>query len=148
MKQLTTILCSLAFVVAGAMTIGLKPSVEPCIFPGNMTTYAQPKLFNPDLLKLPLTPQLTLDERTLETRTDTVRMRDTVYVDKPKYIYKQQKVVVPEVVEKHDTLCVPIFFIATPLEYEVESTELITIDEVQDCGCSETNHTSTVQDEQ
>ena len=138
MKQFATILCSLAFVIAGAMIIGIKQQpLSISVFPSTMSTYAQPKLFNPDQLKLPLTPQLTLDERTTvvppKTPKDTVYLRDTVT------IIKRHKVTVPEVVEVHDPLCVPVFFVATPLEYEVESTEIIPIDEVQGCECPETN---------
>lgn len=147
MKQFATILCSLAFVIAGAMIIGIKQQPSSIsVFPGTMSTYAQPKLFNPDQLKLPLTPQLTLDERTTvvppKAPKDTVYLRDTVT------IIKRRKVTVPEVVEVHDTLCVPVFFVATPLEYEVESTEIIPIDEVQGCGCPETNPAFEEQGEQ
>lgn len=150
MKQVTTIICSLLFVIAGAMIINFKPTPTPCIFPGNMTAYAQPKIFNPDDLKPSLDVQLGLDERTLTVPQlrDTIYVRDTVPVIKTKYITKQQKVAVPEVVEVHDTLCVPVFFLATPLEYEVESTEIIPINEVQGCGCSETNQTFEEQGEQ
>lgn len=142
MKQFTTIICSVMFVIAGALIIGIKDKPTPTIFLGNMETYAQPKLFNPDQLKMPLTPQITLDERTdmaVSHKVDTLYLRDTVTVTKvkPKYVTKQKTVFVPEIVEVHDTVCVPIFFLATPLEYDVKSTELITIDEVQGSGYSE-----------
>jgi len=147
MKQFATILCSLAFVIAGAMIIGIKPqSSSVDVFPGTMPMYAQPKLFNPDQLKLPLTPQPTLDERT--TVVSPKEPKDTVYLRDTVTIIKRRKVAVPKVVEVHDTLCVPVFFLATPLEHEVESTEIIPINEVQDCRCPETNQTFEEQGEQ
>lgn len=153
MKQVTTIICSLLFVIAGAMIINFKPTPQPYIFPGSMTAYAQPKIFNPDEIKLPLDVQLGLNKRTTTETTapikrDTVYLHDTVSVTKTKFITKRQKVAVPEVVEVHDTLCVPVFFLATPLEYEVESTEIIPITEVQSYERSETNQTSEEQGEQ
>jgi len=135
MKQFVTILCSITFVISGAMIIGLQPKSTSSIFPGNMTMYAQPKPFQPftpDLLKAPLTPQPTLDERTLKTaspKIDTLYLRDTVFVDKLRFVTKRVEAPAPQVVEIHDTVCVPVFFLATPLEYEVESAEIVSLDD-------------------
>lgn len=111
------------------MAIGMKNNKNgPTLFIGNMETYAKPRSFFPQE-GLPLDVQLDLRKR---AKPDTVYIDtgrvDTVY--KTKYKTKIRKVVVPEVVEKHDTLSVPVFYIATPLEHKVESTEIIVVDDV------------------
>lgn len=141
MKQLSTIVASLAFVIAGAMIIGIKTS-NPVILP-SATVYANPQPFSlNELGKLPLDVQLDLAKRT---------SKDTVYIDTSRvdtvYKTKIRKVVVPEVVEKHDTLCVPIFYIAKPLEHKIESTEIIIVDDVHVIDSTETNHIGELSEE-
>ena len=137
MKQLSTIICSLLFVIAGAITIGMKSKSTP-ILPGAMPAYAKPQPFSLNELNLPLDVQLDLNKR---TKTDTIYVDtsrvDTVY----KYKTKIRKVAVPEVVKETDTLYVPVFYLATPLEEKVESTEIIVVQGVQPDSCAETNHT-------
>ena len=137
MKQLSTVLASLAFVVAGAMIIGMKTQ-SSSVLPSAVPMYANPQPFSlNELGKLPLDVQLDLTRSTIT--------KDTVYIDTSRvdtvYKTKIRKVVVPEVVEKTDTLLVPVFYIATPLEYKVESTEIIVIDDVHVIDSTETNHT-------
>lgn len=125
MKQLGTIICSICFVIAGAMVIGMKQNTNTIVLPGAMPTYAKPQPFSINELDLPLDLQLDLDKRT---------KRDTVYITNTDTVYeyktKIRKVAVPKVVEVHDTLSVPVFYIATPLEHEVESTEIRVVDDV------------------
>lgn len=140
MKQIHTILCCCLFVLAGAMAIGMQDRTSPtgvALFPGNAQAFAQQTFpVYPTVHGLPLDVQLDLEKR---TRVDTV-YRDSVRVDTV-YKTKIRKVAVPEVVEIHDTLSVPVFYIATPLEHKVESTEIIIIDDVHICDSTETNHT-------
>lgn len=140
MKQVHTILCCCLFVLAGAMAIGMQDRTSPtgvALFPGNMQAIAQQTFpVYPTVKGLPLDVQLDLEKR---TRVDTV-YRDSVRVDTV-YKTKIRKVAVPEVVEIHDTLSVPVFYIATPLEHKVESTEIVVIDDVHVCDSTETNHT-------
>ena len=143
MKQLYTILCCCLFVLAGAMAIGMQDRASPTgltLFPGNMQAIAQQQAFPiyPTVSGLPLDVQLDLEKR---ARVDTVYI-DSIRVDTV-YQTKIRKVAVPEVVEIHDTLSVPVFYIATPLEHKVESTEIIVIDDVHINDSTETNHTGT-----
>ena len=145
MKQLGTIICSICFVIAGALVIGMKPGASTIALPGAMTTYAKPQPFSINELDLPLDIQLDLDKRT---------KHDTVYIDNSRvdtvYRYKTkiQKVAVPEVVEVHDTLSVPVFYLATPLEFEAGSTEIIIYDNAQIVDSTEINHAGSTEGEQ
>jgi len=140
MKQLSTIICSLLFVIAGAMVIGMKSKPISPTLPGAMPAYARPQPFSLNEFDLPLDVQLDLNKR---TKTDTIYIDtsrvDTVY--ETKYKTKVRKVTVPEVVKETDTLYVPVFYLATPLEQKVESTEIMVIQGVQPDSCTETNHT-------
>ena len=142
MKQINTFICSVLFVIAGALSIGFTNDRDgPAIFPGNATMHANT---TPGTLQnggLPLDLQLDLNKR---AQVDTV-YRDTGHVDTVyKYKIKIRKVVVPKVVEKYDTLSVPIFYIATPLEHEVESTEIRVINNVHINNLPETNQTDSI----
>lgn len=111
---------------------------SPTLFPGNATAYAEVPHWG-----LPLDVQLDLIKR---ANPDTVFI-DTSRIDtvvQVKYKTKIRKVTVPEVVEIHDTLSVPVFYIATPLEHEVESTEIRVIDDVQIDSLLQTNQTDSV----
>lgn len=148
MKQITTILCCTLFLLSGILIIRhTKDRDGPSLFPGNMSAYATPQLVMPSfpLNKLPLDLQLDLNKRAIP---DTVFVNDTIFINdtifKIKYKTKIQKVVEPKVVEKQDTLLVPVFYIATPLEHEVESTEIRVIDNVQVNCQSETNQTDSI----
>lgn len=143
MKQLTTVICCALFVLAGILAIGMEDRASPTeltFFPGNMTGYAQQ---SPNI-GLPLDLQLDLVKR---AQVDTVYIDtsrvDTVY----KYKTKIRKVAVPEVVEIHDTLSVPVFYLATPLEHKVESIEIRVVDEVQIDSSSTNNHTRVLYEE-
>lgn len=145
MKQINTFICSVLFVIAGALSIGFTNDRDgPTIFPGNATMHANTI---PGTLQnggLPLDLQLDLNKR---AQVDTV-YRDTGRVDTIyKYKTKIRKVMVPEVVEKHDTLSVPVFYIATPLEHEVESTEIRVIDNVQINSSLQTNQTDPISND-
>lgn len=140
MKKFSTILCSLLFVIAGALVIGMKDNrASPTLFPGNMQMYAS-KPYQFPFEGLPLDVQLDLSKR---TKTDTVYIDTGRVVTIYKVKTKIRKVAVPEVVEKHDTLLVPTFYIATPLEHKVESTEIVVVDDVHVIDSTENNHTDT-----
>ena len=117
----------------------MKNKFTPTL-PGAMPAYARPQPFSLNELNLPLDVQLDLDKR---TKTDTIYIDtsrvDTVY--ETKFKTKIRKVAVPEVVKETDTLYVPVFYLATPLEDKVESTEIIVVQGVQPDSCAETNHT-------
>lgn len=147
MKQITTILSCMLFVIAGALSIGFtKTKTTPSLFPGNATAYASSE-FNPAILpkfELPLDLQLDLNKG---AKIDTVFVTktDTVYETKTKYITKSRKAVAPEMKEKIDTLYMPIFYLATPLEHEIESTEIRIIDDVHIINLSETNQIDSIE---
>ena len=129
-KGINTVICSILFVIAGILSIGFNNDrASPNLFPGHASAYAN-ELIVPNFTKpgLPLDLQLDLNKR---TTVDTVFVAKTDTVYKTKYKTKIQKAAEPDVVETHDTLFVPIFYITTPLEYEVESTEIRVIDKVQ-----------------
>lgn len=145
MKQIVTIISCILFVAAGALTIGFtNDRASPSLFPGNGTMYAG-QLPNTKILSndLPLDIQLDLNKRAKKDTVyiDTGRV-DTVY----KYKTKIRKVVVPNEVE-HDTLCVPVFYIATPLEHEVKSTEIRVIDDVHIDSLLQTNQTDLISND-
>lgn len=119
MKNLSTILCCICFAIAGMAIIGIKNRHGPVIVAEPISTY--PMSINPT--QLPLDLQLDLKKN---------EVHDTVYITKcdTVKITKTRKVVVPEVVEIHDTLLVPSFYIATPLEHKVPSTQIIVVDDV------------------
>lgn len=144
-KGINTIICSILFLIAGVLAIGFNNDrASPDIFPGNATAYASTYPHSFQQSGIPLDLQLDLHRR---TKVDTVYIDtsrvDTVYKCK----YKIRKVVVPERVEKIDTLLVPIFYLATPLEHEVESTELRIINDVHISNMSETNQTDSLSNE-
>lgn len=112
-----------------------KPTSLP--LPGAMQMYAKPQPFSLNELNLPLDVQLDLDKRT---------KHDTVYLDRIDTVYKTKirKVSVPEVVEKTDTLYVPIFYLATPMEHKAESTEIIVVEGAHLDENAETNHADSI----
>lgn len=121
------------------MIIGMKNQPNSLPLPGTMQMYANPQPFPLNELNLPLDVQLDLNKR---TKTDTIYVDtsrvDTVY--KTKFKTKIRKVPVPQVVEKTDTLYVPVFYLATPLEHKAESKEIIVVEDVQFDDNTEINH--------
>lgn len=120
MKNLSTVLCCVCFAIAGMAIIGIKNRNGPVIVAEPRSAY--PLRINP--AQLPLDLQLDLGKN----KSDTVYITksDTVTITKTKI----RKVPVPKVVEVHDTLLVPRFYIATPVEKKVPSTEIIIVDDV------------------
>ncbi|WP_173431828.1 hypothetical protein [Sharpea azabuensis] len=145
-KGINTVICSILFVIAGALIIGFDKDnrASPSIFPGNMTTYANTQTPYIPQIGLPLDIQLDLNKRAFH---DTVYVEKTDTVYKTKYKTKVRKVAAPEDVEKTDTLFVPVFYLTTPLEHEVESTELRIINDVHISNVSETNQTDSLRNE-
>jgi len=145
MKQITTILSCMLFVVAGAMSIGFSKDKElPSLFPGNTNTYASSQFNYVPLqgLELPLDLQLDLNKR---ARRDTIYVHDTDTVWRTKYVTKKVLTEAAPAAVERDTLFVPIFYIATPLEYEVESTEIRVVDDVSIIELSEINQTDSIE---
>lgn len=111
----------------------MKTTPTTLSLPGAMQVYAKPQPFSLNELNLPLDVQLDLDKRT---------KHDTIYIDRVDTVYKTKtrKVMVPTVVEKTDTLYVPIFYLTTPLEHKAESTEIVIVEDVHQNNSTETNH--------
>lgn len=107
MKRFTTIVCSLAFMIAGFMISFMKPST-----PQNQLHAAPLAPITISKSALPLDLQLDLAKHdSVETRRDTIVVHDTVHVVKYKIKYRTpKKVVEPDSLPapaKPDTLSVP-----------------------------------------
>ena len=154
MRKVTTILCSIAFMISGIM-MAITAS-DPS--PGNnykTVAAATPKMY------IPTFPELKADTGTIDLSDDLVRdiakkkgVLDTVYITKTDTIKEQvtkvkwRKASAPTPVVKRDTIQVPVYYLATQVETKEDSTgqcipvyELRKVDEL----CTGTK-TSSVED--
>lgn len=154
MRKVTTILCSIAFMVSGIM-MAITAS-DPS--PGNSyktVAATTPKMY------IPTFPELKADTGTIDLSEDLLRdlakkkgVLDTVYITKTDTIKEQvtkvkwRKAPAPTSVVKRDTIQVPVYYLATQVETKEDSTgqcipvyELRKVDEL----CTGTK-TSSVED--
>lgn len=125
MKKITTILCSICFMICGIAISGVSTNSPPNIFPGNQTAYAQHPNFIPEMVKFDVS-QLPLDLRLGHVEE---KVPDTVYITKTDTIKEQvtkvkwRQAPAPDPVIKVDTIQVPVYYLATQVGVKEEPTD-------------------------
>ena len=139
MKRFTTIICCLAFMIAGVAMAIQKNDPSNSRYYGYKTMSAanlpqvRPELLNG--MQLPL--DLQLDQAKRNSAPDTVYITKTDTVPKQVTKVKWKKVPVPYPVVQRDTVQVPVYYIATqvgnkegPMDKCIQVYELQKVDEI------------------
>ena len=125
MKKITTILCSICFMICGIAISGTYTNSPPNLFPGNQTAYAQQQSFIPQMVKFDVS-QLPLD---LQLGQVEEKVPDTVYITKTDTIKEQvtkvkwRQAPAPDPIIKVDTIQVPVYYLATQVGIKEEPTD-------------------------